>query len=588
MAELDSQPKSVQSLYAWFSDGKLFVNRRYQRKLVWTLEEKQRLIESILKQYPVPAILLAERAEGGYEIIDGLQRLHTIVSFIESAFPTLDDKYFDVEKFPTAQQRAEGGVFKPQTGVEHISAREVTTLLDYSVAVSVMRGSSETDIDDVFGRINTYGHRLSDQERRQAGVRGGFAELVRELACVMRGDASTDVLDLSMMPSISIDLPKTKHGYEVHADEVFWVTEGILRSTDLRDSMDEQCLADIAACIVGGKLVERSKEALDKVYGGEAAEYERIDTALEVYGNETLQDEIKYCIDEVRKVTGSGKTPTKLKALIFSKPTNNAFPAIYATIVIAFHQVLIGQKKKIANYEGVKAAISKLDTRIDTGRGSTTVAERQKNVDAVKGLLQDHLADSDLKQVYSNHSVAEIDAMIRRSEIEVPEYELKQGLLALSAGRAPNEAVLTKVINTICAIANNGAKRGGSLIVGVTDKATDAEKISKLDSVSPRKVGSRQVVGVKREADLLGETTEQYFGRWKNAIKDSDLSSPLKEDVLSSISYHDYFGLGLILIGIPGQTAVSYVGNDLYTRVGDDTVLASDGKAIAAILQRFS
>jgi hypothetical protein len=587
MAELDSQPKSVQSLYTWFSDGKLYVNRRYQRKLVWTLEEKQRLIESILKQYPIPAILLADRAEGGYEIIDGLQRLHTVVSFIEAAFPTLDGRYFDVEKFPTAHQRAQSGLFKINEEVERISAKEVTTFLDYSVAVSVMRGSTETDIDDVFGRINTYGHRLSDQERRQAGVQGGFSELVRELACLMRGDASTDILDLSLMPSISIDLPKTKHGYEVRADEVFWVSEGILRSTDLRDSMDEQCLSDIAACIVGGKLIERSKEALDNVYGGDSGEYERIDTALEVYGRDVLRDEIEFCIDEVRKVTASGKSPTKLKGLLFSKPTSNAFPAIFTTIVIAFHQVLIGQSKKIANYEGVKAALSKLDTRIDTGRGSTTVAERQKNVDAVKGLLQDHLADSDLEHVYSNHSVAEIDAMIRRSEIEIPEYELKQGLLTLAPGRIVNEDVLTKVVKTICAIANNGAGRGGSIIVGVTNKVADADLISKIDAVSPRKVGSRKIVGVKREANLLGETTEQYFARWKNAIKNSDLSSPLKEDVLSSISYHEYFGFGLIMIGVPGQKAVSYLGNDLYTRSGDDTILASDGKAIAAILQRF-
>jgi hypothetical protein len=57
---------------------------------------------------------------------------------------------------------------------------------------------------------------------------------------------------------------------------------------------------------------------------------------------------------------------------------------------------------------------------------------------------------------------------------------------------------------------------------------------------------------------------------------------------LSSISYHDYFGLGLIVIGVPGQNAVSYLGNDLYMRSGDDTLLASDGKTIAAVLQRFS
>jgi len=82
MADLASQPTSVQTVYTWYREGKLLVNRRYQRKLVWTLEEKQKLIESALKKYPIPAILLAERDgnRGTYEIIDGLQRLHSIVS----------------------------------------------------------------------------------------------------------------------------------------------------------------------------------------------------------------------------------------------------------------------------------------------------------------------------------------------------------------------------------------------------------------------------------------------------------------------------------------------------------------------------
>jgi len=49
MAELTPQSISIQTLYSWYREGKLFVNRRYQRKLVWTLLEKQKLIESILK-----------------------------------------------------------------------------------------------------------------------------------------------------------------------------------------------------------------------------------------------------------------------------------------------------------------------------------------------------------------------------------------------------------------------------------------------------------------------------------------------------------------------------------------------------------
>ncbi|MFJ4874042.1 DUF262 domain-containing protein [Streptomyces sp. NPDC088745] len=65
MAELSPQQRSIQSIYAWYSENKLWVNRRYQRKLVWTLTEKQKLIESVLKEYPIPAILLAERDGGG-------------------------------------------------------------------------------------------------------------------------------------------------------------------------------------------------------------------------------------------------------------------------------------------------------------------------------------------------------------------------------------------------------------------------------------------------------------------------------------------------------------------------------------------
>jgi uncharacterized protein with ParB-like and HNH nuclease domain len=81
--------------------------------------EKQKLIESILKKYPIPAILIAERDSepGTYEIIDGLQRLQAILSFIETSFPDLDNRYFNVINFPTAKKNADDGLFdKNETG----------------------------------------------------------------------------------------------------------------------------------------------------------------------------------------------------------------------------------------------------------------------------------------------------------------------------------------------------------------------------------------------------------------------------------------------------------------------------------------
>jgi len=79
MAKLSSQPTSIQTLYGWFRSDKLSINRRYQRKLVWTLEEKQKLIDSLLQHFPVPAILLASAndADETFEVIDGMQRCLT-------------------------------------------------------------------------------------------------------------------------------------------------------------------------------------------------------------------------------------------------------------------------------------------------------------------------------------------------------------------------------------------------------------------------------------------------------------------------------------------------------------------------------
>ncbi|MEG3932173.1 MULTISPECIES: DUF262 domain-containing protein [unclassified Microcoleus] len=98
---------SVLELYRLYRTKKLIVNRRYQRKLVWTKAEKACLIESLLLNYPIPLILLGKfkssEGEDIYEIIDGMQRLNAIFSFIENQF-TVHEKYFDLTKHPFANQ----------------------------------------------------------------------------------------------------------------------------------------------------------------------------------------------------------------------------------------------------------------------------------------------------------------------------------------------------------------------------------------------------------------------------------------------------------------------------------------------------
>jgi uncharacterized protein DUF262 len=590
MADLASQPTSVQTVYTWYRDQKLLVNRRYQRKLVWTLEEKQKLIGSLLKKYPIPAILLAERdgSPGTYEIIDGLQRLHSIVSFIENSFPLAEGKHFNVDHFPTAKAAAIGGAFKIAEAATFISTKEVSTILDYSLALSVMRNTTEEEVNDVFDRINTYGHRLSDQERRQAGVQNEFSTSVRKLACLLRGDVSMEILPLESMPSISIDLPMSNHGYEVKADEVFWVNQGILRSTDLRDSLDEQYIADIVACIVGGQLIERSKDALDDIYVKGTVESERILNALEVYGADHVTDEIKFCLDELLKVCAA-KQDMKLRNLIFAKTNTNAFPSVFAVILIAFHEIIVGDSKNISDYEGLQGALNNLASRIETGRKATGPDERRKNIDSIKGIISAYFVkDSKLaKVIYSNHTTIDIDSVIRRSEIELANYELKQGLLLLVEGGGEDGQVIDKVVKTACAIANVGPHSIGKILIGITDKKADADRAKKVDGIEPKKVGKRYVVGVNREAKRLGITVEKYFSKWKDGIKNSNLTATLRDSILSNMDFNSFYGLGVIVITIPAQTTVSYVGEELYWRDGDATELAATAKQIAGVAGRF-
>jgi predicted HTH transcriptional regulator len=95
--------------------------------------------------------------------------------------------------------------------------------------------------------------------------------------------------------------------------------------------------------------------------------------------------------------------------------------------------------------------------------------------------------DISASQIYGNHTAIDIESVIRRSEIELGNYELKQGLLVVAEKGGIDQNIIDKVIKTICAIANNGSESVGKIIIGVTDKDKDAERINYIDKIEPKK-----------------------------------------------------------------------------------------------------
>ena len=61
--ELGVSGESIEEIYGKYLKNRYIINRRYQRKLVWGIEEKEKLIDSLCRNLPVPLILIAEAEE---------------------------------------------------------------------------------------------------------------------------------------------------------------------------------------------------------------------------------------------------------------------------------------------------------------------------------------------------------------------------------------------------------------------------------------------------------------------------------------------------------------------------------------------
>src|SRR5690554_1731443 len=257
---------SLQEAYRNYSEGKFLVNRKYQRKLVWTVDEKEYLIDSIVNDLPIPLILLAQTDEGKLEIIDGLQRLNAIISFIENRFP-IGGKYFDVKQSSRAKQSSEEGLFTAVTNVDELlDPKTCANFLDYQLAITIYPTDNEGEITDIFGRINSGGKQLSPQEKRQAGMLDVLSDTIRKVSSEIRGDSSKDILNLAEMPEISIDSTREKIGYGLIAEEIFWCKNGVIWKKQLRDSEDEEMILDLIASIVKDEPLAKSRDLFNKIY----------------------------------------------------------------------------------------------------------------------------------------------------------------------------------------------------------------------------------------------------------------------------------------------------------------------------------
>jgi hypothetical protein len=584
---------SIQEAYSLFRSEKLTVNRNYQRKLVWGVDEKIHLIDSILRGFPIPLFLLAETNDHKYEIIDGMQRLDAIFGFIEQRYGLNSEEgkaFFDLKEFSRARQLADAGDFEREPGNPRlIPATQCADLLDYQLAVTIFGPREESKVTEVFRRINSGGRQLSAQEKRQAGVVSEFVKLIRKLASEFRYDGSPDILPLTKMPVVSIDSARERLGYGIPAEETYWCSLGILSTRQLQQSQDEQLLADICISAIRGNTFSVSSDVLDKYFDLDSTESKSLATDLSAYGVERLAADVKLVLGAMKTMVDSTKPNVvgAFRSHVSTSGWNSARTPFYA-VFMAFFDLMIRRGKQLTDPPGAFAAIRRVTEKLTPSRNTTTEKQRQANIDVVRGLIEKFFTA--LPSGPLTHGPAmeiEFPNLIRRAPIESARYEFKQGIASLGTKRSINRELLKKLPKIMSAIANTGPSADGYVIFGVADSESDAKRIQELDNVVPIPLARQNLVGIDRECTALGIDMSDYARHIIRSIQSSPLSDPLKGDIVANIDTISYSGRSYVVARIPAQRDLSSYNGDYYTRDGEDLRKMSTAEALAAA-KRFA
>jgi hypothetical protein len=180
----DKMDISFGELKSMYEAEEITVSPAFQRLFRWTDYQKTRFIESLLLGIPVPPIFVAEAENGIWELVDGLQRVSTVLSFLgalknENGRP-------DTEKNNWALE--EGELVSSLRGYKFrdLPMRYQLNLKRTPCRVEIIKWDSEYDMRyELFNRLNTGGTPLTAQEIRNSIFRSEsqkFYEFLDELA----------------------------------------------------------------------------------------------------------------------------------------------------------------------------------------------------------------------------------------------------------------------------------------------------------------------------------------------------------------------------------------------------------------------
>jgi len=134
----------------------------YQRKSVWTDEKRAFLIDSILKNFPIPPIFLHQKINSdtgktSFDVVDGKQRLTAITMFIRNELPVTSEI--------SGSEEIAGLTFSE---MGESLAEYKKSFWRYRIPLELIDSDDPIIIDEIFDRLNRNGEKLNGQELRKA------------------------------------------------------------------------------------------------------------------------------------------------------------------------------------------------------------------------------------------------------------------------------------------------------------------------------------------------------------------------------------------------------------------------------------
>lgn len=204
-------------------NNQLDLTPSYQRKSVWTPKDRRFFMDTVFRNFPTPAIFLHKTIDDAtgtptYHVVDGKQRIHTILMFVTNKFSLASD--FGDENFDGRRWRD----FSDKTAIKRL-------LWNYRLTIEELDDASFPEINDVFSRLNKNASKLTPQELRHARFDGWLISFL-----------------------------------EAEAEDLIWKEFKIRTTAKERRMSDVQNISELAAVILSGDISGFSQDDLDELY----------------------------------------------------------------------------------------------------------------------------------------------------------------------------------------------------------------------------------------------------------------------------------------------------------------------------------